>query len=157
MRLALLILVLLTGPALAAIGWSRYDNARFGYAGGVPQGFSGYGESDNGDGQTFDHPTSRQVLSYWGSMILQSGFAEEVASAIGSAERDGWAISFQAETPEWASFTGVMGQSRFHMRMILLCDRISVASMRLQYTAAQAADVKPMIEELEAEFSASGC
>lgn len=157
MRLALLILFLVTGPALAAIGWSRYDNARFGYAGGVPQGFSGYGESDNGDGQIFDHATSRQVLSYWGSMILEPGFPEAVASAIGYAERDGWAISYQAVTPEWASFTGVMGQSRFHTRMILLCDRLSVASMSLQYTAAQAADVKPMIAELEMELSANGC
>lgn len=157
MRRLLFLPLLLAAPALAAPDWSSYDNARYSYRGAVPPGFSGYGESDNGDGQIFDHQPTRQVLSYWGSMVPEDDFTAEVATAMANAEEQGWNIAYQAVTPDWATFTGIMGQQQFQTRMILLCDRISTASMTLQYTSAQAADIKPVLQELEAGLVATGC
>jgi hypothetical protein len=157
MRFVIAFFMLLAVPAFAAIGWTNYDNARFGYRGAVPSGFSGNGESDNGDGQVFERQPTMQELRYWGSMMLEDGFEAEVSAALATAEREGWNVSYQAATPDWASFTFVMGQQRLQTRMILLCDRIITATMTLRYTAAEAADIRPMVDELESRFVPIGC
>ena len=158
MRILIVLLALMALPAAAQeLGWGRYDNVRFGYSGEVPAGFSGYGESDNGDGQIFDDAGKAQVLSYWGANIVDEDFKAEVASRIGYAERDGWNIAYQAVTPRWASFSGVMGQRLFYTHMIELCDGLSYAAMTVQYSAAQAAEMKPKVERLAKGLHAEGC
>jgi hypothetical protein len=156
MRLVLLFFAMLTVPALAAMGWSSYGNISFGYRGGVPSGFSGYGEDASGAGQIFDRPPAAQVLSYWGE-ALDTDFDDAVKVTLGNLEQQGWNVSYQAVTPEWASVTAVMGSRRVQLRLILLCDRESFATMTLQYSAAQAADTKGMAEELESGFGTVGC
>lgn len=158
MRILIVLLALIAVPAAAReLGWGRYDNARFGYTSEIPAGFSGYGESDNGDGQIFDNAGKAQVLSFWGANIMDENFEAEVASRMGYAERDGWNIAYQAVTPRWASFSGVMGQRMFYTRMIQLCDGSSYAAMTVQYSAAHAADMKPKVERLVKGFRADGC
>jgi hypothetical protein len=143
-------------PALA-IGWTSYGNGRFGYQSAIPPGFSGYGESDNGDGQIFDNPGTMQTLALWGANMAEENFEAEVSASIGYAERDGFNIFFQTVTPQWAVFTGVMGDRQFTRRMILLCDRMSTASMTLQFSSREAADIKETEQRLAQEFRATGC
>ena len=158
MRILIVLLALIALPVSAReLGWGRYDNARFGYTSEIPAGFSGYGESDNGDGQIFDNAGKAQVLSFWGANVTAEDFEAEVAARMGYAERDGWNIAYQATTSYWASFSGVMGQRMFYTRMIALCDGLSYAAMTVQYSAAQAADMKPRVERLAAGFRDLGC
>jgi hypothetical protein len=139
------------------LGWSQYQNARFGYVVGIPPGFSGYGESDNGDGQTFDIASRGQVLSVWGSMLLEESFEAAVKARMGYAERDGWNLATQTVTPQWANFSGVLGQRMFNTRMILLCDGQSYAMMTVQYSVIHAGEMRDRLPQLEDMFRAKGC
>ena len=143
-------------PAFAQ-GWESYGNARFGYESSIPPDYSGYGESDNGDGQVFGNPGTMQSLALWGANMVEESFEAEVAASIGYAEHDGFNISFQTITPEWATFSGVMGDRQFTRRMILLCDRQSTASFNLQFSSQDAADIKDVSQRLLQDFRATGC
>lgn len=154
--LAAVLFALALPVAAAELGWSQYDNACFGYLGEVPAGFSGGGESDNGDGQTFTWDRAQQVLSYWAS--LYEGTLEDVArQRMAFAERDGWSITYQATTPSWASYSGQMGTRVFYSRMIQLCDQDRYGIFTVQYSTAQAADMRPTVERLVQSFRAGGC
>lgn len=155
--LGVLVAIVLTliSPAALAQQWDFYSNARFGYVVEVPPDFQGRGESDNGDGQAFSGAGAR-TLTVWGGHLL-GDFEAEVNARMGFAEGDGWAISYQATTPQWASFSGVMGGKIFYTRMIQLCDRQSYAAWTLQYSNRQAADMKPVVERLVGSFHATGC
>lgn len=158
MRILIALLALIALPATAQeLGWGRYDNARFGYTSEIPAGFSGRGESDNGDGQIFDNAGKAQVLTLWGANITAEDFEAEVIARRGYAEQDGWNIAYQATTTYWASFSGVMGQRMFYTRMIALCDGLSYAALTVQYSAAQAADMKPKVERLVTGLRDLGC
>ena len=161
MRILLVLGVALFGlilPVFAReLGWGRYENARFGYIAGIPPGFSGYGESDNGDGQIFDQRAKGQVLSFWGGVLSEADFEAEVAARLGYAERDGWNIAAQTVTPRWANFSGVLGQRMFDTRMILLCDGTSYAAMTVQYSVIHAGEMKDRFGQLEDMFRATGC
>ncbi|RYG27429.1 MAG: hypothetical protein EON93_20585, partial [Burkholderiales bacterium] len=128
-------------PAFAQ-GWAAYENGRFGYETAIPPGFSGQGESDNGDGQTFDKPGTTQTLAAWGANMLEESFEAEVEASMGYAQSEGFNISFQTVTPEWATFSGIAGDRQFIRRIILLCDRQSTASISLQFSSRDAADIK---------------
>ena len=158
MRIVLACLIFAVTLPLAAgeLGWTQYGNARFGYLGAVPAGFSGSGESDNGDGQTFVRDGAGQVLSYWGS-LYEGSLEDVVRQRMGYAERDGWSITYQATTPRWASYSGQMGTRIFYSRMIQLCDRDSYGIFTVQYSTAQAADMRPAVEQLVQSFRADGC
>lgn len=157
MRLWIAACVALIALPAFAQGWSSYENARFGYQSVIPPGHSGYGESDNGDGQIFDNPGTMQTLTLWGAAMVKESFEAEVAASIGYAERDGFNISFQTVTPEWATFSGMMGDRQFIRRMILLCDRVSTASFTLQFLSREAADMKDVAQRLAQDFRATGC
>ncbi|MFC0010889.1 hypothetical protein [Devosia nitrariae] len=139
------------------LGRGRYENVRFGYVAGIPPGFTGQGESDNGDGQVFDQSAKGQVLTVWGSHFLEADFEAEVAARIGYAEEDGWTIAAQTVTPRWANFSGVLGQRMLDARMILLCDGTSYAVMTVQYSVVHAGEIKDRLPQLEDMFRATGC
>lgn len=154
--LAIVLFALALPLAAAELGWSQYGNARYGYIGEVPAGFSGGGESFSGDGQTFTRDGAGQVLSYWGS-YLEGPLEDAVRQRMGYAERDGWSITYQATTPRWASYSGQMGSRIFYSRMIQLCDRDAYGIFTVQYSTAQAADMRPTVERLVRSFHADGC
>jgi hypothetical protein len=153
--LLLIGLALLATPALAQ-QWDRYDNARYGYSSAVPPDYLGHGESDNGDGQVFENTAQAQKLTVWGGP-LPDDFDAEVVKRMSYADRDGWNISYQATTPQWASFSGLMAGRIFYTRMIALCDRVSYAALTLTYSTRQAADMKPVVERLVESLRANGC
>lgn len=61
------------------VTYGAYGNARYGYSVSVPTSFSAYGESDNGDGATFEDPTTGATLLVWGMNNVLGESAEEVA------------------------------------------------------------------------------
>ena len=139
-------LALLAMPVLAQDG-GHYDNARFGYGVDIPPGFEGNGESDNGDGQSFQQPGQAQGLTIWGGNLL-GDLENEVASAIRSAEGEAWNITAQTVTPRWADLSAIKGFRVFHQRMVLLCDGQSYAAFRTEYSAADSAEMEPILNTL---------
>lgn len=144
--LALLVLILVAAPALAA-GWDRYENARFGYVIDVPPDFTGNGESANGDGQGFQNLSRGQGLVVWGGHALD-GFEGEVAAGLELLVQDGWNPGQQTVTPSWASVSAVKGQRIRHLRMIALCGD-SFAGYALDYMATDATAMAPLLVRMD--------
>ncbi len=150
MRFALvLILSLCTLPALAQV-WSHYPNARFGYSVDIPPGFVGEGESGNGDGQIFYLPNGLQDLRVWGGLlgVTAETFPAEAAARMTRDINEGWAITYQAGTPQWAVWSGARGGYALYQRMILLCDGQSYAAFRLTHPAADTGRMHAVVEGL---------
>ncbi|WP_052726372.1 hypothetical protein [Devosia epidermidihirudinis] len=157
MRIVLaLVLALFATPGFAQ-GWEPYGNARFGYIIDVPPGFVGSGESDNGDGQSFYNAKGAQGLLVWGGNLLED-FDTAVTSAMDYAvAENGYNVTYQATTPRWASFSGLNGSRILYQRMILLCDGTSYAAFRVEYSTINAADMKPVVEQLVTSLRDAGC
>tara|TARA_R110002020_G_scaffold10965_8_gene41699 strand:+ start:60 stop:527 length:468 start_codon:yes stop_codon:yes gene_type:complete len=155
MRMLILVIVaLLTGPALAQ-GGERYDNARFGYGIGVPDGFVGQGESANGDGQAFAVPGRAIALLVWGGLVAD--FDAEVATRMAQDAAEGWNQTYQAVTPRWASWSATAGGQIRYQRMILLCDGQSYAAFRAEYGPRDRVEMDPVIEQLVASLRGAAC
>ena len=154
MRVLLFALMLLATPA-AADDWGHYENARYGYAVDVPPGFAAEGESDNGDGQVFSTPTAQ--LSVFGGYLIDGGFEEEVILHQQTATDAGWAITYQATTPRWASFSGTKGGRIMYERLIPICGD-AVAAFVVTYGKADLDPFNPIVERLVQSLkSASAC
>lgn len=153
--LLFLIFTLLASPAFAA-DWEGYGNARFGYEIEVPPGFEWGPEADNGDGRSFRSGATR--LAVWGGNIVEADFESEARAAIGYATSDGWAVTYEATTPSWASFSGMQGKRVLYERMIALCDG-SYAAFRLEYSTVNMATMAPVVERLVLTLKSSdaGC
>ena len=146
MRLILIILALMTTPALGQ-GWDSYGNARFGYSIEIPPGFSGTGESDSGDGQAFAAQGRPSDLLVWGGNLLE-GFESEVAQRMQWDQDEAWNITYQATTPRWASWSAIKGFRIVYQRMVLLCDGTSYAAFRAEYSVTDSAEMDPVVEKL---------
>lgn len=149
---ALIALLFLTLPAFAA-GWGQYTNQRFGYQIDIPPGFEGVGESANGDGQVFGLDARAQILTVWGGAPSKD-FESEVAGRMAKAIGAGWHITFQVMTPEWASFSAVVGQRAFVQRMISLCGGRQYAAFRLTYSEIDTGRISGDVEQLVGSLNA---
>lgn len=144
--------IVLVAPAFAA-DWGQYDNARFGYTIDVPPGFAWGREADNGDGRAFRDGATKLLV--WGGNITEDSFEGAVTSAKNFAEADGWAISYEAVTPSWASFSGAQGKRILYQRMIAVCDG-AYAAFRLEYSAVDLGKLEPVVERLVRSLT-GGC
>ena len=142
----LLLFLCFVAPAVAQ-EWRHYDNARFGYGIDIPPGFTQGGESDNGDGQAFKVAGSPTALAVWGSN-LTSEFESEVTDYMDFVTNEGWAISYQVTTPQWASFSGIRGGQVLYQRMVLLCDGSSYAAFRAEYSEREIGTMNSVIDIL---------
>ena len=156
MRTLLITLFALIASPVFAQGWDRYDNARFGYSIAIPPGFYGAGESENGDGQAFKADGKPSFILVWGGNLM-GGFDSGVADAMRFAQDENWNITYQAATPEWASFSGSSGSRIFYQRMILLCDRTSYASFLAEYSVADRIEMDPVVEQLVLNLRGTAC
>lgn len=152
------LLTLLATPAIA-LDWGYYANTRFGYSIEIPPDYLGQGESANGDGQEFQHRRGAQRLLVWGGLLgtAHESFDAEVKARIGYAIGGTWSVTYQAITPDWASFSGVKGSRILYQRMILLCDRQSYAAFSLEYSARNSVAMDTIIHHLVASLRREGC
>lgn len=146
MRLIFILIALFATPAFAQ-DWQQYDNARFGYSIDVPPGFSGQGESENGDGQAFAADGKPIDLLVWGGQALE-GFEAEIAQRMAWDEDEAWNITYQATTPRWASWSAIKGFRILYQRMVLLCDGTRYAAFRAEYSVTDSAEMDPVVERL---------
>lgn len=156
MRFALLLLALLvTSPAHGQY-WDYYENARFGYGIDVPPGYSGNGESDNGDGQMFYDLVAEQGLTVWGGQLTDSLQAEAMRVAETFASQ-GWTITESTSTPQWSMLAAMRNQRVLVQRSILLCDGASYAAFRAEFNIRDQNAMSSVLHGVSRSFAPIGC
>jgi hypothetical protein len=148
-----LIFALLAIPVLAA-DWGHYVNERFGVEADVPPGFEAGAPPANGDGLGFSTPTAK--LSIYGSLIIEGDFESTVRQAIEWNEDDGWAITYEASTPSWASWSGKKGSRVLYVRAIQMCGGEAYGAFELEYSEADLRAFDPVVDRLVGSLSDSG-
>ena len=148
-----LIFTLLATPVLAA-DWGHYVNERFGVEADVPPGFEAGAPPENGDGLGFSTPTAK--LSIYGSLIVEGDFESMVRQAIEWNEDDGWAITYEASTPGWASWSGKKGGRVLYVRAIRMCGGEAYGAFELEYSEADLRAFDPVVDRLVGSLSDSG-
>jgi hypothetical protein len=118
-------------PVLAADGWIRYSNPRFGYAAEAPPGFTLTQESDNGDGATFESKDGARLLIF-GAFVEGGAFTADIRQRIAWDNQQGWQVTYDKVTPGWASYSGARGGDILYSRAVTLCDD-SAAYFQLTY------------------------
>lgn len=148
-----LLLALAAAPAFAA-DWGHYVNERFGVEADVPPGFGPGAPPANGDGLGFSTPTAH--LSIYGSLIVEGDFESTVAQRMQWNADDGWAITYQAVTPGWASWSGRRGSRILYARAIRMCAGDIYGAFDLEYSEADLKAFNPVVDRLVAGLKDSG-
>jgi hypothetical protein len=156
MRFVLALAVALIPFAALAAGWGHYANTRYGYEIAVPPGFSGRGESGNGDGQVFVSQQGTQELRVFGGYLASGDFSSEMAARRQQDADDGWAITYEASTPKWVSYSGSKGGFILYVRAIARCGD-QYAMFRLRYSKHDAAALDPVISQLVGSLTSGRC
>ena len=143
-----------TLSAAPAAEWGHYVNERFGVEADVPPGFAAGEPPANGDGMAFSTPTAR--LAIFGSLIAEGDFESEVAQRMGWAADEGWAISYQASTPGWATWSGTRGSRILYARAIAMCDGAIIGAFELEYSQVDRAAFDPVVNRLVTSLRDSG-
>jgi len=156
MRFLIGLLLALVPLGALADDWSHYVNSRYGYEIAVPPGYSGQGESDSGDGQVFVSRQGTQVLRVFGGFITDGDFTSAMAERQRQDADDGWAISYQAATPKWVSYSGSKRGFIVYVRAIARCGD-QYAMFRLRYSKSDAAALDPVVSRLAASLKTGSC
>jgi hypothetical protein len=156
MRFVFALLFALVPAAVLAADWGHYANSRFGYEIAVPPGFSGQGESGNGDGQVFVSDRGTEELRVFGGYLTSGDFSSEMAMRQQQDIADGWAITYEASTPKWVSYSGTKAGFILHVRAIARCgDRYAL--FRLRYSKRDAAALDPVVSRLVGSLRSGSC
>jgi hypothetical protein len=156
MRFALLLLVFLAASPAHGQYWDYYENARFGYGIDVPPGYSGSGESDNGDGQMFYDLPAEQGLTVWGGQLTDSLQAEAMLVAETFASQR-WTITESASTPQWSMLVAKRDHRVLMQRSILLCDGASYAAFRAEFNIRDQNAMSGVLQGVTRSFVPIGC
>jgi hypothetical protein len=152
MRILLLILLLLAGPAWAnEIGWAPYESAALGIDAGVPPGFAAM------HADQFVRHDRGQVLNFLAAPVGGAGFEGAVAERVSAAQAEGWNLAAQTITPTWAEFSGVIGQRMMVTRLVALCGGDRLGGFTMVYSAAHGAEMRATLERLGQRLRARGC
>jgi len=142
------LLIAVTGPAVAAQGWDTYLNDRYGYQIAVPPGFIGQGEPDAHDGQVFRSKDGTQTLRVWGGYLVDTDFGADIKSRMDDLTQKHWTVTYQATTPDWASYSGTKGQRVIYVREISGCKGQQYATFELEYSSIGIGKLTPVIDKL---------
>lgn len=141
--------------AHAADGWSRYQNARYGYSVDLPPGFSTVREADNSDGGTARSAQGNATLAVWGTNLLVDSFKSDVNGRIESASSEGWEIGYKSVKTKGASWSGTKDERIFYAHGAPGCDG-QAAYFQLEYDASAKDDFDAIIRRMVKSFSAKG-
>lgn len=145
---------LVVAPAARAAEWGHYVNERFGVEADVPPGFEPGEAPANGDGLEFSTPTAR--LAIYASPITEDDFESAVARRMGWATEAGWAITYQASTPGWATWSGARGSRILYARAIRMCGGTIIGAFELDYSQVDRTRFDPVVNRLVGSLRDSG-
>jgi hypothetical protein len=156
LHVLLALLALFAAPVASAVAeeWGHYVNERFGVEADVPPGFAPGQPPVNGDGLGFSTPTAE--LRIYGSFLVDTDFEGQVKKEIGWRRDDGWAVSYEAVTPGWASYSGKRGNRIFYVRAIRMCGGDIIGEFDFEYPASDVVKYDPVVERLVRSLRDSG-
>mgnify|MGYP002683360427 CR=1 FL=1 len=113
-------------------------------------------------GSLFQDPETQAVLPRLRSDLLAlltdatrpGGLAGWTGDAI--AWDDGWAVTYQAITPSWASYSGTKGGRVFYARAISMCGGGVIGMFEVEYSRADLAAFDPVVNRLVHSLKDSG-
>jgi hypothetical protein len=146
MRILIATLSLLAAAPAAAQEWNRFGSERFGFALDIPPDYSISFESENGDGRVYHGAGGDHLLAIWGA-DLDAGFLPEVRARMSQDKSDGWDISYERLTPEWASYSGTKNDTIRYVRAVRLCDD-RAAFFYLEYPREEKEALDPVVVRL---------
>ncbi|NSL85629.1 hypothetical protein [Chitinophaga solisilvae] len=85
---------------------SEYCNARFGFCAGYPKGFTGKGESANGDGQTFTSADGKAVILIFGALADDTDVEGDIVQDRFRTASSGYKVVYKVIKPNWFIFSG---------------------------------------------------
>ena len=141
--------------AIAADGWTRYQNDRYGYGLDIPPGFSAVREADNSDGGTSASKQGKAKLAVWGTNLLVQSFKSDVNDRIASASNEGWEITYQSVKAKSASWSGTKDQRVLYVHGAPGCDG-QAAYFQLEYDASAKDDFDAIVNRMVKGFTAKG-
>jgi hypothetical protein len=94
-------------------------------------------------------------LRVWGSHVLESDFASEIASRIDSDRSDGWDLTYVSQRSATASWSGTRQDHILYVRAIAGCDG-AANYFRLEYARRDLKSYGPVVDRLVQSFK-SGC
>ena len=153
MRILLCLVVAMLVSSAVAADWGHYVNERFGVESDVPPGFVAGAPSANGDGLGFSTPTAH--LAVFGS-LLAGDFEAGVRQRVQWRGDDGWAVTYQAITPSWASYSGTKAWRVFYARAISMCGGGVIGMFELEYSSADLVAFDPIVDRLVHSLKDSG-
>lgn len=149
------LLAFVASIAVAADGWSRYQNDRYGYGLDIPPGFTAIREADNGDGGTATSSEGNAALAVWGTNLLTESFKSDAGQRLEAATLDGWEISYKNIGAKAASFSGTKEDRILYVRGKPGCDG-QAAYFQLEYDAAAKDALDLTVKRMAKGFSAKG-
>ncbi len=135
------------GSALAdQPGWNSYSNANYGYTGCYPAAlFTGQGESDDGDGQTFISPDGAKIWMYGSyraelpNPTLHGSMREDESAELGTTNKP----DLQVIKPDHFVFSGHQNANIVHEKTILRGE--TFITLLITYPTAKRTIYDPLI------------
>ncbi|MCG6113863.1 MAG: hypothetical protein MEQ84_01580 [Mesorhizobium sp.] len=150
--LLVLALAIIPTPTLA---WSTFEDDRFGYRIELPPGYSLSYETDQQNARFF-HNADGHFIALWASAEPGSSFEGEVAEKLWADQAEGWTISYERFTSQWASYSGTKDSQIRYVRAVNLCGN-GAAYFVIDYDDARKADYDPVVTRMVRSLEAIGC
>lgn len=153
-RIFIVVFMLAAVPA-AAGDWHVYRNENAGYALDIPPAYTL--SKEIGQGSRIYHAPGGDILAVWEARFAPGGFRHEVAKRMERDSSDGWDITYQRKTGNWASFSGILrGQIRY-VRAVRLCSG-RAAFFLIDYDLEKKRRYDPIVTRMVRSMKAtSGC
>ena len=151
---ATLALLLLPLHALAQ-EWQPFGIERFGFIFEIPPGFELAQRSENGDGATFEGPNGA-TLAVWGVDLKGRKFLTGIAIQMREDKADGWRITYERLTDDWASYSGIKGDQIRYARAIKVCGD-SAAVFIIDYERSEKIPYDPIVVRMVNSLKPEAC
>ena len=156
MRLVIATLALISLVSHApAQDWQPFGVERFGFIFEVPPGFELAQRSENGDGATFEGPNGA-TLAVWGVDLEGRKFLTGISNQMHEDESDGWRITYERLTDEWASYSGIKDDQIRYARAIEVCDD-RAAVFIIDYLRSEKIPYDPIVVRMVKSLKPEGC
>lgn len=150
LELAALALAIVPAAPADAQTYRSYTNVRFAYAVCYPSFMTAHPEAPNSDGRVFSAPDGGELTVYGSNNPEGTSLADNMRGEIDDLIGKVGKVTYRANGPNWAVFSGVKGTKLFYGKTFQRRDQF--ATFELAYPRGAAARYKPVAEQLSRCF-----
>ncbi|MCO6388420.1 hypothetical protein [Aliihoeflea sp. 40Bstr573] len=145
--------MLFVSPATAQEFNLLRDDA-FGYEIPIPAAYELSLRPEAGNSRLYHNPQG-DILAVWAGDVGASGFREAVRQRMRRDEDEGWDITYERITADWASYSGIQADQIRYLRAIRYCgDRM--AYFLVDYALSQKERYDPIVTHMVRRLRPSG-